>query len=227
MRKARDASEVLKVKEFILEKALEILVSEGFKSLTMRNLGSKTKMTAPNLYNYFSNKDEIYITLVIEGYRILIEKIKNAINQSTSPVSRSRRAMMEYLEFGNTNKPYYDIMFSLSLPRYNEYRGTALDDLYQIELKLSNELALISIELIRQVFAEYGDLDEQTCRNVLLYIWSMLHGMVSFRETNIISRMTDNIEMTYKNILEKNFHILKASELYVWGSLKNRFGDLP
>ena len=60
---ARDHGEVELIKEKILDTALDILFDQGFSSLSMRKIALGTKMTAANIYNYFSNKHEIYLAI--------------------------------------------------------------------------------------------------------------------------------------------------------------------
>ncbi len=51
----RSPEEIDAVKEKILNCAFEILVKNGFERLSMARIGAKMKMTAANLYNYYSN----------------------------------------------------------------------------------------------------------------------------------------------------------------------------
>jgi AcrR family transcriptional regulator len=71
MKKPRDIKEVEGIQGRILQAALGIIVQEGFPALTMRRLASTIGMTAPNIYNYYKSKDELYITLVIQGFEML------------------------------------------------------------------------------------------------------------------------------------------------------------
>lgn len=59
MKLSRDHTEIERLKGRILDSALDIIIHVGMDGLTMRKLAAKMGMTAPNLYNYFSGKDEI------------------------------------------------------------------------------------------------------------------------------------------------------------------------
>jgi AcrR family transcriptional regulator len=88
MKTARGKAEISQIRKNILEKALDIIAAKGLDGLTMRSLAKKTGMTAPNLYNYFSSKDEIYIHLVIQGFEMLYQDLKTAHQENQNPLDR-------------------------------------------------------------------------------------------------------------------------------------------
>ncbi|MCK5680918.1 helix-turn-helix transcriptional regulator, partial [bacterium] len=57
----RTPEEVELVRQAILDAALKIIVEDGYKGFSMRKLGRSMGMTAKTVYNYFINKDEIYL----------------------------------------------------------------------------------------------------------------------------------------------------------------------
>ncbi|TAL35262.1 MAG: TetR/AcrR family transcriptional regulator, partial [Spirochaetes bacterium] len=121
---ARAAAEIEKVRESIIESAVGLIAAGGFAGMTMRRLAVKMEMSATNLYNYFRSKDEIYITILIRGFRDLYDRLHRARDRARDPVEQAKAVVSEYLSFGIDNFNYYDIMFSPSLPKYNDYMGT-------------------------------------------------------------------------------------------------------
>ncbi|MDV7401519.1 helix-turn-helix domain-containing protein, partial [Arthrospira platensis SPKY1] len=79
MRPVRPRQEVEALKQNILNTALKIITQEGFDSLTMRRLGRELGMTAPNLYNYYRSKDEIYMTLMLQGFMQLKQALMQVV----------------------------------------------------------------------------------------------------------------------------------------------------
>jgi len=59
----RSPEEVKTVKNEILETALSLMCEDGFDALTMRKLALRLKMTAANIYNYYTNKDDLYLAI--------------------------------------------------------------------------------------------------------------------------------------------------------------------
>ena len=139
MKKPRRPEEIEAVKTAILDHALDIITGQGMDDLTMRNLARRAKMTAPNLYNYYSGKDEIYLALVVKGFEMLHAALKAAYEGSGEIRSRAKAMLEAYLQFGIGHSRYYDIMFVLPTPKYNDYKGTPFEALSETEYKLSME----------------------------------------------------------------------------------------
>ena len=77
-KKARTPEEIEEVKQRILEKALELIGEDGYRSFSMRKLASKLNMTATPIYGYYKNKDEIYISVLLQGFETLYQILSDA-----------------------------------------------------------------------------------------------------------------------------------------------------
>ncbi|MEA2077451.1 MAG: TetR/AcrR family transcriptional regulator, partial [Candidatus Marinimicrobia bacterium] len=154
MKAARGKKEIKQIREKILENALDIIVDKGLDALTMRNLAKKTGMTAPNLYNYFSNKDEIYISIVIRGFEMLHADLKEVYNSHEDKIARLRAMIGTYMSFGMNKPRYYDIMFTRPTPKYNDYIGTPLEKISEIEYKISMDIANLALKAAKDVMGQ-------------------------------------------------------------------------
>ena len=94
-------TEIFKKKERILDIAAEIIMEEGYHSLSMRKIGTKIGMTAANLYNYYSNKDELNIAIRTRAGssfvtarfpRVWRPSVENVFTRSRESVMRARRS---------------------------------------------------------------------------------------------------------------------------------------
>lgn len=200
MKKPRETREIEGVKERILDMALDIIVGEGYASLTMRRLASRLNMTAPNIYNYYKSKDEIYIHLVIRGFRMLSDIMQDVIDRYKDPAKRAKQLARAYLSFGLKNSGYYNIMFTYSTPKYNDFIGTALEKLSEVEYRISMQIV---DSVLKEIALLTGreEIDESTTTN-LVGLWSILHGMVSLFNSNIIQYTTDNPEVMYNRLID-------------------------
>jgi len=88
MKKSRDINTIKNIQERILEAALDIIIQEGFPALTMRRIASRIGMTAPNIYNYYQSKDELYISLVIKGFEMLHRELVSVYDAHDNFVER-------------------------------------------------------------------------------------------------------------------------------------------
>ena len=136
MKAARSPEEIEQIRHTILDQALDIIVDQGLDDLTMRNLAGRLKMTAPNIYNYYSGKDEIYLSLVVKGFEMLQAVLLQADSSAGGWRSRARAMIAAYLKFGLDHSRYYDIMFVLPTPKYNDYLGTPTRVVYVTTIPL-------------------------------------------------------------------------------------------
>ncbi|HOO45357.1 MAG TPA: TetR/AcrR family transcriptional regulator [Deltaproteobacteria bacterium] len=202
MKAARSTDELTLIRERILEAALAIITSEGFDSLTMRRLASHTGMTAPNIYNYFANKDEIYIAIVIKGFEMLQKSLRKAYEVEGEPAERARCLMNSYMEFGRQNRAYYDIMFIRATPKYRDYLGTPYEQLSEVEYRISMDIVHFVMEVLRDLMGDASAGREEVVLKSMVRIWSTLHGMISLCNSNIMEYVTPGIDQVYSQVLD-------------------------
>lgn len=203
MKQPRTSEELERIRERIIEAALSIIVEEGFSCLTMRRLASRLHMSAPNLYNFFKSKDEIYISIVIKGFQMLYDELAMASGSSSSAAEKAHSMLDAYVRFGMTNKSYYDIMFTMPTPKYNDYVGTPYEKLSEVEYKISMDIAKIAVEALKELRRGETPASDDDVLHDIIKIWSMLHGMVSLANSNIIGYVAVDIEKTHNRIIDE------------------------
>ncbi len=201
MKTARGKKELAQIREKILESALDIIVIKGLDGLTMRNLAKKTGMTAPNLYNYFSNKDEIYIHIVIRGFEMLYADLAAACDIHEDKTIRLRAMINAYMTFGINKPRYYDIMFTRPTPKYNDYIGTPLEKLSEIEYKISMDIVTLAIKTASDVMGP--TVGEALLTQRLVQIWSLMHGMITLNNSQVMGYVAASAEQIYKKIIDE------------------------
>lgn len=63
----------------------ELYQTMSFRNISMREIGEKTSMTRSSIYNYFQNKEEIFLALIIREFQSwydALQKIANHDNMS-------------------------------------------------------------------------------------------------------------------------------------------------
>jgi AcrR family transcriptional regulator len=207
---ARDSKTIDKIKESIIARAVDIINTEGFNRMTMRKIASKNNMSATNLYNYFSNKDEIYINILISGFKHLYEKLKSACDETNDPLERGKKYITAYLSFGIENYNYYEIMFSPALPKYNDYVGTPLEELAAIEMDYSKKIIELSVDAVLAVLKTQKTIDPAEAERRMIEIWSMLHGMISLYNSRMIDYVISKPVETYEKIVDDLLGYVKS-----------------
>jgi len=203
MKKPRDANEIKNIQERILEAALDVIVQEGYPALTMRRIASKIGMTAPNIYNYYQSKDELYISLVIRGFEILKRELTSVYDAYENPVDRGAALARAYIDFGLKHSSYYDIMFTYPTPKYNDYLGTPLEKLSEVEYKISMDIATLALDAVRSLFNKDIAQDEQAIQMRFIAAWSMLHGMISLLNSKVVRYTIEDAEAMYEKMIQE------------------------
>lgn len=111
----------------ILEAALDILAADGYEGLTMRRLGQKIGASATKIYLYFVNKDEVYLSVVIEGYRQLCHALRQAMDGVSGGEARFDAFLHTYLEFAWAHPTFYEVMALKQIPMQADYAGTPME----------------------------------------------------------------------------------------------------
>ena len=186
---------------------MDIIIIKGLDGLTMRNLAQKTGMTAPNLYNYFSNKDEIYIHIVICGFEMLYADLKAACDLHEDKTIRLRAMINAYMTFGINKPRYYDIMFTRPTPKYNDYIGTPMERISEIEYKISMDIVTLAIKTASDVMGP--TVGEALLTQRLVQIWSLMHGMITLNNSQVMGYVAASAEQIYKKIIDEFIDSLK------------------
>jgi AcrR family transcriptional regulator len=201
MKKPRDIKTIKNIQERILEAALDIIIQEGFPALTMRRIASRIGMTAPNLYNYYQSKDELYISLVIKGFEMLHRELVSVYDAHENPIERGEVLARAYIDFGLKHSSYYDIMFTYPTPKYDDYVGTPLEKLSEVEYRISMDIVTLALNAVKSLMSEELAADEQNVQMYFIAAWSMLHGMISLYNSKVVRYTMQDTEAMYEKLI--------------------------
>lgn len=209
---AKTAKEIESIKEKILNKALELIIEEGYGKLSMRKIASRLGVTAANIYYYFKNKEEINLMVRRRGFEILQSMLLKAKDRNTSYREKLEDVVRTYVEFGTTYPDYYDIMFNLRTPKVTDYLGTEFAPL-ATEMKTAGRSTFyLSSELLSAVNKPGGRRDEDIFDRTI-QLWSDLHGIISLYNSNLIYQLTEDAEESRKILETRIEKLIKDSLL--------------
>jgi hypothetical protein len=208
-RKVRPDEEVLKVKQSLLDNALILIHENSYYNFTLRTLAKKVGMTAGNVYYYFSSKDEIYIHLVIEGFRILYDKLKESTDKETDFTKKISSYITCYYTFSKEYAKHYDLMFTLPTPKYFDYVGTNYENLAKMELDYSSKIAGLAQSIVTQIKINNQNLSINEVNILLLKLWCQLHGLISLSRSKVIGYVTQNSEEFSEILIQELIKMFK------------------
>lgn len=192
-----DEKQIAKTKEKILDIAADIIMEDGYQNLSMRKIGAKIGMTAANLYNYYSNKDELNIAIRMRAGKILYSELLNGYKTGKDLSEKIWFMISAYTDFGLLKPNYYSIMFDMPTPKYADYVGSPLET-FAREEKKSSEKSLELLIQCTQDFAKEGYKVPEDSGLFMVMIWSHLHGLVSLYNNKLLAEVNEKPEATIK-----------------------------
>jgi AcrR family transcriptional regulator len=102
----------------ILATAREIMRTEGVAALSMQELARRLDLRAPSLYNYFSNKMDIYDALFRLGFTLFAEHIAAATQGAHTWQEELRLNIEAYMTFALQNPDLYQLCFERPVPGF-------------------------------------------------------------------------------------------------------------
>jgi len=206
----RAAEEVIGIKDRILETALQHLIEDGFEHFSMRKLAARLGMTAANIYNYFNNKDELYLFIQTRGFEMLYDFLYKAYKRPAVPKKKLENMIRAYLKFGMDNPEYYEIMFSRNTPKYADYKGTAIEQVALLEKQTALKAADITIQALSDLFMNNKTVHIDTIRFRMLQIWFTLNGMINLFNSRVLQEVEDHVDAIIKRMTQDIMKTIKS-----------------
>ncbi len=205
-RPQRAPDEVKAVKQGILETALTVLNEDGYIKMSMNKVAERTGMTAANLYNYFANKDELILALQTRITERTYEEYQAAYARYEDPFQRLEAFVKTLLHLGIHHPNDYDLLFSITAPRFEDYVGTNLETVARTEKQRAYEVAVKTREIYKNVVLEisdrHGSFDPGEVSLLLDALWCTVHGAVMLYNRNFLSRFSESDEAVVYKICE-------------------------
>ena len=155
----------------LLEKARDILVSEGLSGFSMRKVASACDLSAPAIYRHFADKDQLLSAAVAEGARLFSHYLLGALSEET-PLARLKKLGQRYFDFALEHPKDYELLFVVNC---RELGLEHLDERAQAETGASFR---ILVDRVAECQAA-GVVRPGPLEPTAVYIWSCVHGIAS------------------------------------------------
>jgi len=120
--------------EQTLEAAHLLFAERGYASVTMDEIAGAVGVTKPLLYNYFGNKEQLYIACMERAGDSLIQTIAGAVSETANPGDALGAGVRAFFSFLDTDRSAWAVLFDETLPHGGEvfdrvasYRGQIVD----------------------------------------------------------------------------------------------------
>jgi AcrR family transcriptional regulator len=95
----------------ILDAARELFFTRGFEGTTVEDIAEQTELSKGAIYLYFPSKEEIYVSIMHEGSKILHEMLDRAASANLPADTLLRRLGHMYYRFYREYPGYFRMLF--------------------------------------------------------------------------------------------------------------------
>src|ERR1700759_1838675 len=121
-----------------------LFAERGYGDVTMEEIAAAVGVTKPLLYNYFGNKERLYITCMERAGDSLTATVAAAVSKTGSPGDALGAGVHAFFSFLDNDRAAWAVLFDETLPRGGEVAERVAD--YRGEI-----IALVSGSLLAQV----------------------------------------------------------------------------
>ena len=119
--------------EQTLTEAHALFAEDGYAAVTMDEIAARVGVTKPLLYNYFGNKERLYIACMERAAESLTATVAESVAASASPAEALGAGVHAFFAFLDSDRAAWAVLFDETLPRGGEvaarvaeYRGRIL-----------------------------------------------------------------------------------------------------
>ena len=173
----RRQREAARRREAILDAARKVFWQHGHAGATMPQIAEEAELAPGTLYLYFPSKDALYVELLLEGYDLLAEHLRQAAGRHAEPAEQAASLIEAFFAFARKNPEYFDIMFFV-LQREG---GRGWEDSFPAEqtARLSAREAACK-QAAADVLERAGFAAGRRRGEVVDAVWGMLAGVVFY-----------------------------------------------
>jgi len=158
-------------RERILKVAMNEFAVKGFSGASINVIAAKAAISVGSLYRYFDSKDDLFLTVVVHGLRVLDQAWWNVIADEGDIYSKIERMIRMTLDFSKANPEYFQM-----------YLDGTTEAVAGLSIEFSNKLEAVKAQYFRSMIVaarERGlvsaDIDENMAAFCLDNLLMMMH----------------------------------------------------
>ncbi len=193
----------------ILDAARNLFFQKGFEATTVEEIAAQTELSKGSIYLHFRSKEEIYITLMLEGSQILYEMLRESVAVDLPADTLLRRLGQAYIRFYREYTGYFRMLFLYysSLEIHQKITSDLCD---RCEACAKQSLGLVAS--IIQKGTEQGIFRPCNPWEVAIMLWTCKNGIILLGERgdDQVLQLQTSIEKIHDLFQESMIVSLKA-----------------
>lgn len=157
----------------ILDAALILARDGGWQAVSMRKIADMISHTAPVIYDYFRNKEDLLTELGRTGFLRLSLRISAAQQKSDHPLQQLEDMWMAYWEFANEEKVFYQLMF-----------GVGMQGCSSSGCPAGMERSGVLLQRVIRELMPGEDVTEEQVTSKYFLLWALVHGVISLHQVH-------------------------------------------
>ena len=202
--------EIVAQRQRIMDSASSVMAEVGFHHLSMRKLASQLGMTASNIYNYFPNKESLFLHTRRRGYELTFLDINEQVRRGCAPKEGVVEFARNLIVFAQRFPGYYQLMFQPPLLSLEESDPGDQEILHQLE-RMVDEWQQHVLALLVDAIPGLVDQPEKLQKQMTLYFVSSLHGLIDIYRYQALPALVSGMELISQDMVASHVDTLLVS----------------
>lgn len=199
--------EIAAQRERIMDSASSVMAEVGFHHLSMRKLAAQLGMTASNIYNYFPNKESLFIHTRRRGFELVFLDINEQINRGVSPRDNLFAFAGQLISFAQRYPGYYQLMFQPPLLSLEETEVADQDVQHQVS-RLGEEWQQHLLTLLADAVPQISDRPESNQKQMALFFIASIHGLIDAYRYQALQTLLSGVNLIPHDMIETHIEWL-------------------
>lgn len=171
----------------VLDAARQLLVREGYRDLSMRDVARAVGCSVSSIYLYFAGKDALVHALMDEGFERWHRRMQEVAGAAEGAEARLEAVCRAYVAFGLANPEFYEIMYMFHSDRMARYPK----ELFRRARRNLEELGALAAAYAAAYAGDAGGGPADAASVRATALWATLHGIVSTVIADRLDRRLD------------------------------------
>lgn len=184
----------------ILKAASRLFEKNGFLNTSMDQVAEESELAVGTVYRYFKSKGELFVGIVFEAMRLILEQLVSISKQDITPKEKIINIWDFFYDFYIENPMHYRATLFLHDPSF----AGAYSELIQKDIaKFSGNNFKVFTQIVKECMDE-GVINKGDPREVADFIWATFVGLVQLTETrkNMDIKQRD-LKTLHKSVLPR------------------------